>query len=472
VTAQTAATLKGYFNSGDIPTEGNFADLVDSLPTDTNVQAYGAVGDGSHDDTAAIQAAIDACAAGGVVYIPIGLYKITAALSCTTNLTLRGAGASVIYGAVAVDYATYPAAAPWVTGSVLLQSTPATNGINITGTGVNVSIENIAIRFADAIAFNNTGHGVYAVPTATSGSGHNNGTLSATWRNVIVFGHDGNHYAFYNVNSVYLLAEHLQGFGGGGWYQECDSYATNYGNTVINDTYFLLMAGGTADGFHIKSRTTTYPGVLNMLTFIRPQCNVALASVTLSAVFTFSPVTAAQYRWKDEGDPTAVYVIAPDLECPVGIPCPVSFGAKTYISPEGSFLSETSGVRVAFRRKKPYDGLPTLSFGGGAGTVGTPTGSVLQVYSLAPNDERGKVRFIPSAGPMAANGDRVVRVTLESWNGIGAVFIQPTPYEPNEFASVGAQFYPYNVTTNSFEVWANTQLTEGVKYAFMYLVLE
>ena len=48
-----------------------------------NVMNYGAVGDGATDDTAAIQAAIDAAAAisrGGVVYVPAGLYKCNVVL--------------------------------------------------------------------------------------------------------------------------------------------------------------------------------------------------------------------------------------------------------------------------------------------------------------------------------------------------------------------------------------------------------
>lgn len=44
-----------------------------------NVEDYGAVHDGVTDDTAAIQAAIDAAydAGGGVVYFPAGLYIVS-----------------------------------------------------------------------------------------------------------------------------------------------------------------------------------------------------------------------------------------------------------------------------------------------------------------------------------------------------------------------------------------------------------
>jgi len=60
-----------------------------------NVKKHGATGDGVTVDTAAIQAAIDAAAGGGVVYFPPGIY-ISGALTSTAKLTLRGAGAELV----------------------------------------------------------------------------------------------------------------------------------------------------------------------------------------------------------------------------------------------------------------------------------------------------------------------------------------------------------------------------------------
>jgi hypothetical protein len=55
-----------------------------------NVRNYGAVGNGSTDDTAAIQAAI---ATGKPVYIPAGNYRITSQINCNTHgQAIRGAG--------------------------------------------------------------------------------------------------------------------------------------------------------------------------------------------------------------------------------------------------------------------------------------------------------------------------------------------------------------------------------------------
>jgi hypothetical protein len=57
-----------------------------------SVKAYqfGAVGNGSNDDTAEIQAAIDACPAGGIVYFPPGIYMISAPLIVPAYRTLAG----------------------------------------------------------------------------------------------------------------------------------------------------------------------------------------------------------------------------------------------------------------------------------------------------------------------------------------------------------------------------------------------
>lgn len=58
-----------------------------------NVKDYGAVGDGSTDDTAAMQAAITAVATTGQgLYVPAGTYKITSAMTSTGHLNMFGDG--------------------------------------------------------------------------------------------------------------------------------------------------------------------------------------------------------------------------------------------------------------------------------------------------------------------------------------------------------------------------------------------
>lgn len=53
---------------------------------------FGAKGDGTTDDTAAIQTAIDACPAGKAVHLPAGTYRLTATLSILRPVVLRGDG--------------------------------------------------------------------------------------------------------------------------------------------------------------------------------------------------------------------------------------------------------------------------------------------------------------------------------------------------------------------------------------------
>jgi hypothetical protein len=55
-----------------------------------SVTDFGAVGDGVTDDTAAVQAALDSLATGGVVFMPAGVYKIDADLTVPNGVTLDG----------------------------------------------------------------------------------------------------------------------------------------------------------------------------------------------------------------------------------------------------------------------------------------------------------------------------------------------------------------------------------------------
>jgi hypothetical protein len=58
-----------------------------------NVRDFGAAGDGTNDDTAAIRSALSAVPEGGTVFFPLGTYLVTGNLSVQTNcITLEGQG--------------------------------------------------------------------------------------------------------------------------------------------------------------------------------------------------------------------------------------------------------------------------------------------------------------------------------------------------------------------------------------------
>src|SRR5919199_1406504 len=59
-----------------------------------DVKDHGAVGDGTTDDTTAIQAAATA-AANGVLYLPAGRYRVTGTINLSTQTAVRGDGLAV-----------------------------------------------------------------------------------------------------------------------------------------------------------------------------------------------------------------------------------------------------------------------------------------------------------------------------------------------------------------------------------------
>lgn len=94
-----------------------------------SVKDFGAVGDGVTDDTAAIQAALDA---GGDIYFPAGRYKVTAQLTATKPCTI-----SMFRQYPSNFYADYPKTADDNWMGARIETYSPTNGIVI-GDGVNL----------------------------------------------------------------------------------------------------------------------------------------------------------------------------------------------------------------------------------------------------------------------------------------------------------------------------------------------
>ena len=121
-----------------------------------DVRYYGAKGDGITDDTAAIQAAINAGGQGSCIYIPAGTYKITGTLRMTNALqALRGAGSRL-------SYLVY---SPTASGSAIIitNGTPSYH-CQITGLGfmgasdahtkVGIELADVSNVTIDDVAFN------------------------------------------------------------------------------------------------------------------------------------------------------------------------------------------------------------------------------------------------------------------------------------------------------------------------------
>ncbi len=92
---QDSATLKSYFETGDKPTQSQFGDLIDTTVHGIIdvVRDHGAVGDGATDDTAAIQAALDAAVATSgrqIVRLSAGDYLVTRQFTAHTANNFDG----------------------------------------------------------------------------------------------------------------------------------------------------------------------------------------------------------------------------------------------------------------------------------------------------------------------------------------------------------------------------------------------
>jgi hypothetical protein len=125
--------------------------LMDRFAEVRNVLDFGAVGNGSTNDTAALLAAFDAVpAAGGVVVIPAGLtFLFSAPLPAKSGTTITGGGKLV----AAVTTA-------WPGGSPYFGITNVNNAASSI-TDANITVRGITIDFTACLPYDGTQHCVY-----------------------------------------------------------------------------------------------------------------------------------------------------------------------------------------------------------------------------------------------------------------------------------------------------------------------
>ena len=162
VTYATFPNLTGYakvelnncggYESGGVGTFG-IPESVYRVPNGTypggpvlNVMEFGALGNGTTDDTVAIQAAIAACPVGGIVHFPVGKYRVTDSINLgAKSLTLKGDGWSVVSAA---PFANGVWTLSNISGSVIVCTDNTKDGIktNVTGDDFrNITVKDLAI---------------------------------------------------------------------------------------------------------------------------------------------------------------------------------------------------------------------------------------------------------------------------------------------------------------------------------------
>lgn len=209
LTIRESDTGACYVSNGSSPASGSWIQIPTGRGTVNwfNVTSYGATGDGTTDDTAALQSTIDAAdtAGGGTVYIPEGTYKLTADLVLKNNVFLKGDG---------------------ITATVLQQTSTSEHAI----TTNNVELVGIEGMMIDGPG-SGTGQGVHMVGDTIIY------TFYVTMRNVMVrqFGGTGISIDdpvmcdFTNVTSKENGAE--------GFHIQCSDYGTIGTSCVFNACY-------------------------------------------------------------------------------------------------------------------------------------------------------------------------------------------------------------------------------------------
>lgn len=371
---------------------------------------------------------ISNCPTGGIVHLRSGgdtPYALNGPLVISKSMALEGATLTEVQFALGepanAGTGEWPSKTPFLRGSVLLQTQAGADGLRIEADAVNVNLRNIGIKFDTAIRFQNTGYGVHALPATNFSGKPDHGLLNSIWENVRVWGHDGNHYGFRLLNPLLCTLRHLRAYGGGMMELIGDSSAYNYGNLVIENPYGRMFVGGSAHGYSLQA----VAGHLNIITFIRPQCNIGGAPSTFPEIAA-SPALGQDYFRADTPTQFGILnIIQPDFEG-AGYAALVRFGTgRHFITPEGYFGTDPSNKEFiimsnpkggsALASDLEQSGAATIiTESGGSPTVVVGSGSgVGATASLTGSDFRGTLLITTGAsGISGASGAVAATMTF------------------------------------------------------------
>lgn len=268
----TTETVTGAktFNSGT---------LLDKGSQLHNVKAYGAVGDGTTDDTTAIQAALTAAAGGGTVFVPAGTF-ISSNLTIGAQTTLMGTGRGSVLKAKAST-----------TGNFIAFTTPSTAvGVGIRDIKVDgnnqsgltgIYLDNTAVatdslhRLINVYVYNCPVDGIHLGPAIietnliscfvyNSGRYGYNFDVGATDNRIIncSTGLSINHGFYIQGNNNHFIAckAYYAGYNGSSWVADVHGFMLY--PSASQDLHLVLLhsceaQNNSKDGFHIDSTASS-----------------------------------------------------------------------------------------------------------------------------------------------------------------------------------------------------------------------
>ena len=125
-----------FKNGGTLPTGAINRPVNLKLEEQVSVLDFGAIGDGTADDTVAFQNALTYLANGGVLLVPSGRYKLTDTLVLNTGITIQGQGdGDRTFGIPNVN----------AVSSYIYQTTPSKSVFSIGGNKRNIRIFDISL---------------------------------------------------------------------------------------------------------------------------------------------------------------------------------------------------------------------------------------------------------------------------------------------------------------------------------------
>jgi hypothetical protein len=237
-----------------------------------------------------IERAIDSTPSGGLVFLKNGVYG---PFTVNKSISIVGEGIFTEPQSLPLDPDGILSAAG---GTVIEVTSPDTNGITLVGT-LTVSIKNLVVKFSG----NGTGNGICNDP----GFG-NSGLLYSTLENIVVLGHDADHYGFYLVNFLHITGKMLFSFGGPALYFASLSNTIKYGDAVFEE-----VLARTAPSLQISKNIVELVGTdwqfqLNLIEFRR--LDIMDRSSDLSTSFSLHmnnsawiTIHAADFEYANDG---------------------------------------------------------------------------------------------------------------------------------------------------------------------------